>query len=47
LAIAGLLESIENVFALPGMFERVLELGAGWRDEPTYGPSREEFLAAL
>jgi flavin-dependent dehydrogenase len=47
LAIAGLLQSIDEVFATPGMFERVLEHGGGWRDEPTFGPSREEFLKTL
>jgi flavin-dependent dehydrogenase len=47
LGVAGLLQSVEEVFATPGMIERVLELGGGWRDEPTYGPSREEFLETL
>jgi len=47
LRIAGLLESSDDVLAAPGVFERVIELGAGWRDEPTYGASREEFLQAL
>ena len=47
LRIAGLLESSDDVLAAPGVFERVIELGSGWRDEPTYGASREEFLQAL
>jgi flavin-dependent dehydrogenase len=47
LRIAGLLESADDVLAAPGVAERVIELGAGWRDEPTYGANREEFLAAL
>jgi 2-polyprenyl-6-methoxyphenol hydroxylase-like FAD-dependent oxidoreductase len=47
LRIAGLLESSDDVLGAPGVFERVVELGAGWRDEPTYGASREEFLQAL
>ncbi|HET6818319.1 MAG TPA: FAD-dependent oxidoreductase [Mycobacteriales bacterium] len=47
LRIAGLLESADDVLAAPGVFERILELGAGWRDEPTHGASREEFLQAL
>ena len=47
LRIAGLLEPADDVLATPGVFERVIELGAGWRDEPTHGASREEFLQAL
>lgn len=31
-------------FSAPGMVERVLELGGGWRDEPTLGPSRDELV---
>ena len=33
--------------AAPGVFERVIELGQGWRDEPPLGPSREELLAVV
>jgi flavin-dependent dehydrogenase len=47
LRIAGLLELADDVLGAPGVFERVIELGAGWRDEPTYGADREEFLQAL
>ena len=47
LRVAGLLESSDEVLSRPGVMERVIELGSGWRDEPTYGASREEFLRAL
>jgi 2-polyprenyl-6-methoxyphenol hydroxylase-like FAD-dependent oxidoreductase len=47
LRIAGLLQARDEVFATPGIVERVRELGAGWRDEPTFGPSRDELLAIL
>jgi hypothetical protein len=47
LRIAGLLQPIDDVLAMPGIAERVIELGAGWRDEPTYGANRAEFLRAL
>lgn len=47
LRIAGLLQGVDEVLASPGVFERVIELGSGWRDEPTFGPSREQFLQAL
>ena len=47
LRIAGLLQDKDEVFATPGVVERVLELGGGWRDEPTFGPDRAELLAIL
>lgn len=47
LRIACLLQSSDEVLATPGIFERVIELGAGWRDEPTFGPNRDEFLRLL
>jgi 2-polyprenyl-6-methoxyphenol hydroxylase-like FAD-dependent oxidoreductase len=47
LRIAGLLQQTDAVLATPGIAERVIELGAGWRDESTYGPTREEFLQVL
>jgi hypothetical protein len=47
LRIAGLLQGSDEVFATPGIAERVIDLGGGWRDEPTFGPDREQFLQAL
>lgn len=47
LRIAGLLQPIDEVLAAPGVAERVIELGADWRDEPTFGATREEFSRAL
>jgi 2-polyprenyl-6-methoxyphenol hydroxylase-like FAD-dependent oxidoreductase len=47
LRIAGLLQGVDEVFSAPGVVERVIELGAGWRDEPTFGPDREQFLQAV
>jgi hypothetical protein len=47
LRIAGLLQPAADVLASPGVAERVIELGAGWRDEPWLGANREEFLRAL
>ena len=47
LRIAGLLQPIDDVLATPGVAERVIELGAGWRGEPTHGANREDFLRAL
>jgi hypothetical protein len=47
LEIAGVIETPEKVFARPGLFERVVELGSGWRDEGLPGLSREELLAVV
>jgi 2-polyprenyl-6-methoxyphenol hydroxylase-like FAD-dependent oxidoreductase len=37
----------EEVFARPGLRDKTLELGSGWRDEPTFGPAREKILAGF
>jgi hypothetical protein len=47
LRIAGLLHRADEVFATPGVVERAIELGGGWRDEPTFGPDRYELLRVL
>lgn len=43
--IAGVIAPPAEVFSRPGVFERVVELGSGWRDERLPGPNREELLA--
>ena len=45
--IAGVIATPDEVFARPGVIERVIELGSGWRDEPLPGLSREELLAVV
>jgi 2-polyprenyl-6-methoxyphenol hydroxylase-like FAD-dependent oxidoreductase len=45
--IVGMQATPTEVLAEPGMFDRVIELGAGWRDAPPVGPSREEVLELL
>jgi flavin-dependent dehydrogenase len=47
LSIAGVLQRTDEAFATPGVFERVIELGRDWSDEPTFGPNREELLQLL
>jgi 2-polyprenyl-6-methoxyphenol hydroxylase-like FAD-dependent oxidoreductase len=47
LDIAGVIAAPEEVFARPGLFEKVIELGGGWRDEQLPGLSREELLAVV
>ncbi|HEY7136349.1 MAG TPA: FAD-dependent oxidoreductase [Acidimicrobiia bacterium] len=45
--IAGLLATPDEVLAEPGLLDRVMELGQGWRDAPTTGPDRAELVATL
>jgi hypothetical protein len=45
LELVGVLSLPEEIFARPGLLERIIELGSGWRDEQIPGPSREELLA--
>lgn len=45
LDIAGVLALPEEVFARPGIFEKVVEHGADWRNEVAIGPNRNELLA--
>ncbi len=44
LRIAGVLSLPEEVMAQPGLLEKVIELGSGWRDAPVVGPARGELL---
>jgi 2-polyprenyl-6-methoxyphenol hydroxylase-like FAD-dependent oxidoreductase len=46
LRIAGLLNTTEEVFGAPGIADKVVTIGAGWRDEPLFGPSRKDLVAA-
>ncbi len=45
LDLAGVLALPEEVLGRPGVFERAVELGSGWRDEQLPGPSRDELVA--
>jgi flavin-dependent dehydrogenase len=47
LDIAGVMVTPAEVFARPGLFEKVIELGSGWRDEGLPGPSRQELVAVV
>jgi hypothetical protein len=47
LDIAGVIKPPAEVFAAPGVFEKVIELGSGWRDEKLPGLNREELLAVV
>jgi len=41
------LHTPEEVYARPGLREKTLELGSGWRDAPPFGPTRAELLALV
>jgi 2-polyprenyl-6-methoxyphenol hydroxylase-like FAD-dependent oxidoreductase len=43
--IAGVLELPTDALGADGVFEKVIELGSGWRDEAPVGPSRDELVA--
>jgi 2-polyprenyl-6-methoxyphenol hydroxylase-like FAD-dependent oxidoreductase len=43
--IGVLLELPDAVLSRPGILDKVIEHGAGWRDEPPIGPTRDELVA--
>jgi 2-polyprenyl-6-methoxyphenol hydroxylase-like FAD-dependent oxidoreductase len=45
--IRFVLRTPAEVFARPGLRDKVLQLGSGWRDEPALGPNREQLLAMV
>jgi 2-polyprenyl-6-methoxyphenol hydroxylase-like FAD-dependent oxidoreductase len=45
LSVVNVLETPNQAMARPGVMEKVIELGAGWRDEPQIGPDRKELVA--
>ena len=47
LDIGLVLRTPDEVFAKPGLRDKTLELGAGWRDAPPFGPTREQLLALV
>jgi hypothetical protein len=44
LRFAGLLCNSQEMLAEPGLFEKIIEAGADWRDAPPAGPGRMELL---
>lgn len=47
LSTLAVIENPETVLAQPGLLEKIVELGSGWRDEPTLAPTREELLTIV
>lgn len=45
LDIRFVLRTPEEVFARPGLRDKTLQLGSGWRDQRPFGPTREQLLA--
>ena len=43
--IVSVIELPEVALGRPGVFDKVIEHGANWRDQPTLGPSRDELIA--
>ncbi|CAN5628902.1 FAD-dependent oxidoreductase [soil metagenome] len=44
LRIGGLLATADEVLAGPGIVDKIIAVGAGWRDEPLPGPDRAELV---
>ncbi len=47
LSVFGMLRTADEVLADDAVLEKVLTLGAGWRDAPRLGPSRSELLSIV
>jgi 2-polyprenyl-6-methoxyphenol hydroxylase-like FAD-dependent oxidoreductase len=47
LSVVGLLATEDEVFGRPGMTDKVLSVGAGWRDGPVFGPDRAELVKLI
>jgi 2-polyprenyl-6-methoxyphenol hydroxylase-like FAD-dependent oxidoreductase len=45
LDIRLVLRTPQDVFARPGLRDKTLQLGSGWRDQQPFGPTREQLLA--
>jgi hypothetical protein len=45
--IAGMLMTPDELVAEPGMFERIVSVGADWRGAPILGPDRDELLKTV
>lgn len=45
LTVMGVLEPADDVLSRPGVAEKAAALGAGWRDAPVFGPTREQVVA--
>ena len=46
-SVAMVLSRAADVTARPGLLNKVIAFGAGWRDEPVPAPSRAELLSIV
>jgi hypothetical protein len=46
-SVAMMLNRASDVLAAPGMMDKVIALGSGWRDEPVPAPSRDQLLSIV
>jgi len=47
MSVVGVLETPEQALARPGVFDKIVALGDGWRGAPTFGQSRKELMAMV
>jgi len=47
LKVVGVLACPEEVLAEPGVLDKVVKLGADWREDPVFAPTRAELLAIV
>jgi hypothetical protein len=45
--IRFVLRTPDEVFARPGLRDKTLQLGSGWRDAQPFGPTREQLRALV
>jgi hypothetical protein len=45
LEVVGVLELPQTILDRPGMFEKVIEHGADWRETEPFGPDRDTLVA--
>jgi hypothetical protein len=45
--IRFVLRTPAEVYARPGLRDKILQLGSGWREQPPLGPTREQLLAMV
>jgi hypothetical protein len=46
-SVAMMLNRAADALAAPGMMDKVIALGSGWRDEPVPAPSRDQLLSIV
>ena len=47
LGATQILFGVEELRARPGFADKVMALGGGWRDQPVFGPTRDELVKTV